>query len=61
MPVLVSRDGEADTVPGCAAHTGMPKEHHCSEVRGWTHHDLQGHTVLFAALLGATVPGHGYP
>lgn len=36
------RDREAGTVPGCAAQTGMPEEHHCSEESGWTQRDPQG-------------------
>ena len=58
-----SRDGDrgAGAAPGCAAHTGMPKEHRCSKVRGSTRCDLQGHARPFAVLPGATVPGDGYP
>lgn len=60
-----NRDGDgvrgAGAVPGCAAHTGMPKEHRCSKVSSSTHHDPQGHAGPFAALPGAATPGDGYP
>lgn len=37
-----TRSMDAGGVPGCTAHTGLSKEHHCNEVRGLTYHDPQG-------------------
>lgn len=52
--------GSAGTASWCTAHTRMPEEHHCSQVRDSNHRDWQGQARLFAALHGAAVPGDGY-